>query len=53
MHGWSVTTLSATAGTAGVGINGPTTVNFTFDRNPEWRASRASHVGVILKLGRF
>jgi hypothetical protein len=48
-----VTTISATGDTAGVQINGQTTVNFKFNNNPEWQASGTNNFGVILKLGKF
>jgi hypothetical protein len=48
-----VTALRATADTPGVQINGQTSVNFTFNSNPEWQATGTNHFGVILKLGKF
>jgi len=48
-----VTALSATADTPGVQINGQTTVNFTFNNNPEWQASGTNNFGVLLTLGKF
>jgi len=48
-----VTAVSATADTAGVQINGQTTVNFTFNNNPEWQSSGTNNFGVILTLGKF
>jgi len=48
-----VTAVSATADTPGVQISGQTTVNFTFNNNPEWQASGTNNFGVILKLGKF
>jgi Bacterial Ig-like domain len=48
-----VTVLSTTADTAGVQLNGQTTVNFTFNNNPEWQTSGTNNFGVLLKIGRF
>jgi hypothetical protein len=48
-----VTAISATADTPGVQINGQTTVNFTFNNNPEWQASGTNNFGVLLTLGKF
>jgi hypothetical protein len=48
-----VAALSSTADTAGVTLSGQTTVNFTFNNNPEWQASPANNFGVILTLGKF
>jgi hypothetical protein len=48
-----VTTISATADTAGVQLNGQTTVNFTFNNNPEWQSSGTNNFGVLLTLGKF
>jgi len=48
-----VTAVSATADTPGVQISGQTTVNFTFNNNPEWQASGTNNFGVLLTLGKF
>ncbi len=48
-----VAAMSTTADTAGVTLSGQTTVNFTFNNNPEWQASSANNFGVILTLGKF
>lgn len=48
-----VTTISGTADTAGVQINGQTTINFTFNNNAEWQASGTNNFGVLLTLGKF
>jgi hypothetical protein len=48
-----VTAISSTGDTAGVQINGQTTVNFTFNNNPEWQSSGTNNFGVILTLGKF
>ena len=48
-----VTAISTTADTAGVQLNGQSTVNFTFNNNPEWQASGTNNFGVILTLGKF
>ena len=48
-----VTALSATGNTPGVQISGQTTVNFTFNNNPEWQTSGTNNFGVILTLGKF
>jgi hypothetical protein len=48
-----VTAISATADTAGVQLSGQSTVNFTFNNNPEWQASGTNNFGVILTLGKF
>jgi hypothetical protein len=48
-----VTAISATADTPGVQISGQTTVNFTFNNNPEWQASGTNNFGVLLTLGKF
>ena len=48
-----VTKLSTTADTAGIQVNGQTTVNFTFNENPEWFSSGTNNFGVILTLGKF
>jgi hypothetical protein len=48
-----VTAVSATADTAGVQLNGQSTVNFTFNNNPEWQSSGTNNFGVLLKIGRF
>ena len=48
-----VTALSTTGDTAGVQLNGQSTVNFTFNNNPEWQASGTNNFGVILTLGKF
>jgi hypothetical protein len=48
-----VTSISATADTAGVQLNGQSTVNFTFNNNPEWQSSGTNNFGVILTLGKF
>ena len=37
----------------GVQIKGPSTVNFTFNNNPEWQASGTNNFGVLLTLGKF
>jgi hypothetical protein len=48
-----VTAVSATGDTPGVQISGQTTVNFTFNNNPEWQASGTNNFGVLLTLGKF
>lgn len=48
-----VTAISTTADTAGVQLSGQSTVNFTFNNNPEWQASGTNNFGVILTLGKF
>ncbi|MFG5411461.1 hypothetical protein ABXN37_29215, partial [Piscinibacter sakaiensis] len=48
-----VTSISATGDTPGVQLGGQTTVNFTFNNNPEWQASGTNNFGVILTLGKF
>ncbi len=48
-----VVAMSTTADTAGVTLSGQTTVNFTFNNNPEWQASGTNNFGVILTLGKF
>jgi Bacterial Ig-like domain len=48
-----VVARSTTADTAGVAVSGQTTVNFTFNNNPEWQASGTNNFGVILTLGKF
>ncbi len=48
-----VTAISASADTAGVQLNGQTTVNFTFNNNPEWQSSGTNNFGVLLTLGKF
>jgi hypothetical protein len=48
-----VTAVSSTADTAGVQIDGQTTVNFTFNNNPEWQSSGTNNFGVLLTLGKF
>ena len=48
-----VTTVSASGNTAGVQLNGQTTVNFTFNNNPEWQSSGTNNFGVLLTLGKF
>jgi hypothetical protein len=48
-----VTIISATADTAGLQLNGQSTVNFTFNNNPEWQSSGTNNFGVILTLGKF
>ena len=48
-----VTAISATADTAGLQISGQTTVNFTFNNNPEWQSSGTNNFGVLLTLGKF
>ncbi|MDE2564847.1 MAG: hypothetical protein KGL50_03600, partial [Burkholderiales bacterium] len=48
-----VTALSTTGDTPGVQIAGQTTVNFTFNQNPEWYASATHNFGVLLTLGKF
>ncbi len=48
-----VTAVSATGDTAGVQLTSQTTVNFTFNNNPEWQSSGTNNFGVILTLGKF
>jgi hypothetical protein len=48
-----VTAISTTGDTAGVQLNGQSTVKFTFNNNPEWQASGTNNFGVILTLGKF
>jgi hypothetical protein len=48
-----VTTISATADTAGVQLSTQSTVNFTFNNNPEWQTSGTNNFGVLLTLGKF
>jgi hypothetical protein len=48
-----VTAISATGDTAGVTVTTQTTVNFTFNNNPEWQASGTNNFGVLLTLGKF
>ena len=45
--------LSTSADTAGVQINGQTTMKFNFGMNPEWWASSTKNVGIILTLGKY
>lgn len=47
------TGLSSTADTAGISINGKTTMKFQFGQNPEWFSSPTNNFGVILTLGKF
>ena len=52
--GPGVTSISGSGDTAGgVQINGQTTVNFTFNNNPEWQASGTNNFGVLLTLGKY
>ena len=49
-----VTAISGTGDTAGgVQIAGQTTINFTFNNNPEWQASGTNNFGVLLTLGKY
>jgi hypothetical protein len=48
-----VTTISTTGNTPGVQLNGQTTLEFTFNNNPEWQASGTNNFGVLLTLGKF
>jgi Bacterial Ig-like domain len=48
-----VTILNTSGDTAGVQINGQTTVDFTFNNNPEWQASGTNNFGVVLTLGKY
>ncbi|MFN0183736.1 MAG: Ig-like domain-containing protein [Aquabacterium sp.] len=48
-----VTTVSATGDTGGVQVNGQTTLEFTFNNNPEWQSSGTNNFGVLLTLGKF
>jgi hypothetical protein len=48
-----VTAISATGDTAGVQLNGQSTVDFTFNNNPEWQSSGTNNFGVLLTLGKF
>jgi hypothetical protein len=48
-----VTAISPTGNTPGVQLSGQTTVNFTFNNNPEWQASGTNNFGVLLTLGKF
>jgi hypothetical protein len=48
-----VTTISATGDTPGVQLNGQTTLEFTFNNNPEWQASGTNNFGVLLTMGKF
>jgi hypothetical protein len=48
-----VTAVSATANTPGVQVSGQSTVDFTFNNNPEWQASGTNNFGVLLTLGKF
>jgi hypothetical protein len=47
------TGLSGTGDTAGVSINGKTTMKFSFGQNPEWFSSATKNFGVILTLGKY
>lgn len=52
--GAGVISINASGDTAGgVQINGQTTVNFTFNENPEWFASGTNNFGVLLTLGKY
>ena len=48
-----VTSISATGDTGGLKVTTQTTVNFTFNNNPEWQASGTNNFGVLLTLGKF
>ncbi|MFM2118666.1 MAG: hypothetical protein RL722_134 [Pseudomonadota bacterium] len=48
-----ITAVSTTGDTGGMQISGQTTLNFSFNNNPEWQASGTNNFGVILKLGKF
>ena len=49
-----VTAINASGDTTGgVQVAGQTTVNFTFNDNPEWASSGTSNFGVILTLGKY
>ena len=48
-----VTAVSATADTPGVQVNGQTTLNFTFNNNPEWQSSGTNNFGVLLTLAGY
>ncbi len=48
-----VISISSTADTAGVKVNGQTTLNFTFNNNPEWQASGTNNFGVLMTLGKY
>ena len=47
-----VTGISGTADTAGVTINGQTTINFTFNPNPEWFQNANHNFWIVLNLGK-
>ncbi len=48
----TVTAISATADTAGVQLNGQSSVAFTFNQNPEWFALSNHNVLLMLTLGK-
>lgn len=48
-----VTAISAAGNTPGVQLNGQTTLEFTFNNNPEWQASGTNNFGVLLTMGKF
>ena len=48
-----VTSISATADTAGVQVTSQATLDFTFNNNAEWQASGTNNFGVLLTLGKF
>ena len=49
-----VTAINATGDTVGgLQIAGQTTLNFTFNENPEWASSGTSNFGVLLTLGKY
>lgn len=47
-----VTGISGTADTAGVTINGQTTINFTFNPNPEWFQNTNHNFWIGMNLGK-
>ena len=48
-----VTAISDSGDTPGVQLSGQSTINFTFNNNPEWQASGTNNFGVLLTLGKF
>lgn len=48
-----VTSLSASANTAGLQLTNQTSMNFTLGQNPEWFASADKNFAVMLTLGKY
>lgn len=48
-----VTLLSTTGNTAGLQLNGQTTMTFKLNQNPEWAAQSNHNIAILLTLGKY